>query len=88
MVESKRAGQKIEDHLLLEGKKLKEKMAKKEQDQKTSIANKVTNSTSEKYIIAKFNREFDLVISEMFYQQEHMPPLTETEAESQQQEVQ
>jgi hypothetical protein len=30
MVESKRAGQKIEDHLLLEGKRLKEKMAKKE----------------------------------------------------------
>lgn len=66
MAEKQRAGQKIEDHLLLEGKRLKEKMAKKEQDLKQHQNAKVTNSTSEKYIIAKFNREFDLVLAEMF----------------------
>jgi hypothetical protein len=52
--------------LLLEGKRLKEKMAKKEQDLRAQTASKVTNSTSEKYIMAKFSREFDLIISEMF----------------------
>ena len=34
MAEQKRQGQKIEDHLINEGKRLKEKMAKKEQDMK------------------------------------------------------
>ena len=32
MAEQKRQGQKIEDHLILEGKKLKEKLAKMEYD--------------------------------------------------------
>jgi hypothetical protein len=34
MAEQKRKGQKIEEHLLLEGKKLKEKLAKLEEDTK------------------------------------------------------
>ena len=43
-------------------------MAKKEQDLRAQPTNKVTNTQSEKYIIAKFNREFEMVIQEMFDQ--------------------
>lgn len=66
MAESKRAGQKIEDHLLMEGKKVQEKQARRLQEEKNQQKQKVTTNQSEKYIIAKFNREFEHLVQEMF----------------------
>jgi hypothetical protein len=65
-VENKRAGQKIEDHLLMEGKKLQEKQVRRLQEEKNQKQQKVTNNQSEKYITAKFNREFEALVQEMF----------------------
>ena len=66
MAETKRAGQKIEDHLLNEGKRVKEKQAKRDLEERCHVQHKITNHTSEKYIIQKFNREFEQIIGEMF----------------------
>ena len=66
MAEQKRQGQKIEDHLLLEGKRLKEKLSKLEESEKAKPVARITNSTSEKYVIQKFQREFDRIVSEMY----------------------
>ena len=46
--------------------KLKEKQARIDEDSKKTQVTKVTNHTSEKYIVQKFNREFNLIIQEMF----------------------
>ncbi|TNV84608.1 hypothetical protein FGO68_gene10178 [Halteria grandinella] len=66
LAEVKRQGQKIEDHLLLEGRKLKEKLAKMEEIDKKHSVKKITNDNSEKYIAQKFLREFDRTIHDMF----------------------
>ncbi len=66
MAEQKRKGQKIEEHLLLEGKKMKEKLAKLEVDSKQKQGSKFTNTTSERYISKKFHKEFEKIIHEMF----------------------
>ncbi len=50
----------------MEGKKLKEKQLKKEQEERNKTQAKKVNHTSEKYIIQKFNREFNQLIAEMF----------------------
>ena len=50
----------------MEGRKVQEKQAKRLQDEKNIKVGKVTTSQSEKYIIAKFNREFDHIVQEMF----------------------
>jgi hypothetical protein len=81
MAEQKRKGQKIEEHLLLEGKKLKEKLAKLEEDTKHRQGSKITNQTSEKYISNKFHKEFEKIVHEMFdsfdkYLPEVQPPQT------------
>ncbi len=56
--------------MLLQGKKLKEKQAKIEEEQKKQQNSKITNHTSEKYIVGKFNREFNLILQEMFHDEE------------------
>jgi hypothetical protein len=58
---------------LLEGKKLKEKLAKREQDEKSKQASKITNTNSEKYIAKKFIKEFDRITQEMFAGLEENP---------------
>eukprot|EP00347_Sterkiella_histriomuscorum_P000078 403377271 len=71
MAERQRQGQKIEDHLLMEGKKTQEKQARRIQEDKNQQKQKVTNNQSEKYIVAKFNREFDHLVQEMFSDMQH-----------------
>jgi Fe2+ transport system protein B len=58
---------------LLEGKKLKEKLAKREQDEKSKQVSKITNTNSEKYIAKKFIKEFDRITQEMFAGLEENP---------------
>jgi len=52
--------------LLLEGKRLKEKLSRLEESDKAKPVARVTSSTSEKYVIQKFQREFDRIVSEMY----------------------
>lgn len=50
----------------MQGKKIQEKQAKRVHDERNKQQQKVTNTQSEKYIIAKFNREFEHLIQELF----------------------
>ena len=53
--------------MLLEGKKLKDKLSKMEEIDRNKQYSKYTNTNSEKYITQKFLREFDRLTSEMFF---------------------
>lgn len=64
-----RQGVKIEERLLAEGQKTKAKLQQKEIDERNKIKNKNVNQTSEKYIIKKFKREFENIVSSMFSEQ-------------------
>lgn len=50
----------------MEGKKLKEKLAKLEEETKHNKNSKITNNVSEKYIAKKFLKEFERIVHEMF----------------------
>ncbi len=50
----------------MEGKKLKEKLAKLEEETKLNKNTKITNNNSEKYIAKKFYKELERIVHEMF----------------------
>jgi hypothetical protein len=52
--------------LLLEGKKLQDKLAKLANDDKNKQLGKFTNTKSEQYTAKKFAKEYDRIIQEMF----------------------
>jgi len=52
--------------LLQEGKRLKDKLSRLEESERLKPVTRVTNSASEKYVLQRFQREFDRIISEMY----------------------